>query len=179
MGLKAKHIHIYKKMHQWRQRQNTALISITNKDKSWPDFTCFPLFSLHSKERRERERKGRERPSMSNKAWARVLKDIFILHPTSHKISIITSSAKPGRYKLFPWIHPHTEMGCKQWCQLLKTAANWVIAGQRPKCWTLRLSTILQVWVSPQVSSSQSCPDGSGKSFFFQTLGTGWHTLLL
>lgn len=94
---------------------------------------------------------------MSNKAWARVLKDIFILHSTSHKISIITSSAKPGRYKLFPWIHPHTGMGCKKWCQLLKTAANWVIAGQRPKCWTLKLSTILQVWVSPQVSSSQSC----------------------
>lgn len=59
-------------------------------------------------------------------------------------------------------------MGCKQCCQPLNTAANWVMAGVEQKCWPF--SHITGVSITP-VTGSQCCPDGSRKFIFFPNHG--------
>lgn len=67
---------------------------------------------------------------------------------------------------LLPWIHPCTAMACKQCCQPLSTAANWVMVGGKQKCWPWRLSAILQVW-EPQWLHPTAALMGEGIFFFF------------
>lgn len=70
---------------------------------------------------------------------------------------------------LFPWIHLHPVMACKQCCQPLNTAGNLVMAGVKQKCWPQRLSAILQVW-EPQWLAPRTGLMGEGNLFFSKSL---------
>lgn len=88
-------------------------------------------------------------------------------------LSITAPAAKPGIH----FAIRHTVVARTKCCRPLNTAADWLMAGGKQKCWLQRLSAIF-TGVRAPVTGSQGCPDGRGEFYFifFQITGTGWHT---